>query len=721
MKFKGIAFFSIVVLAFALMALIVITQYFTNKSTKALNIGNRQAVETYRINNGIQELVNLSFDLQSKLKDPGLALHGSTIKQLQDSITMLGYNANILTIKESHPLSATINGIIDTQINISQNILNALTQNNIVQKKKWADSLQHFNPGDKVYTSCVSLEKLLKNNLQQTLTKNSEQAGKLSMYSRILAILAIIAILVMTTIIIRRQAQQLELIEDLRFAKMAALKSKNAKDEFLANMSHELRTPLTALIGFGNLLHETKLNGDQKEYVEMIRSGGYNLLNIVNDVLDLSKIEAGKLTIAHRPFNIYDLFSKIEKLFFNSLQQKGLTCSYHLDELIPANMIGDPDRLQQIFVNLISNAIKFTNEGGITINAGIVWIDEEKKFYKLSFAVRDTGTGIPKDKIATIFERFEQLEHGTQRQHGGTGLGLTIVKNLVEKMGGAISVYSRVNEGSEFNFTCILERSATAVNEKNTPLISKLSFVNCNVLIVEDNRANQILLKHIFGKFNIQPKMLDNGAEAVEILKTEQFDLIFMDIQMPVMDGYTAIGMIHNQLHVTSPVIAMTAYVTEMEIEKCYKAGFNDYLHKPIDERTLIDKLSKYLKDKCREKQVKDDFKFLKEIIGDDPNTIQEILNEMKIQWEIDKKDLINATQEKDIKQLNYVLHRIRSTFSFLGPDHKIYKIVLEEGSSLTETNPAAIPEYHHFINKIDKEVDLSSKELFVEKANTIS
>ncbi len=250
-------------------------------------------------------------------------------------------------------------------------------------------------------------------------------------------------------------------------------------------------------------------------------------------------------------------------MFSASIQEKGLVYNYFIDEQIPQHVVGDPDRLQQIFINLISNAIKFTSEGGIEVSAGIVWVDEERKFYKLSFTIKDSGIGIPKDKIGTIFERFEQLEQGAQRQHGGTGLGLTIVKNLVERMGGSISVYSHVNEGSEFNFTCILEKAEKIEEAVNSDLAATYSFENYKVLVVEDNKANQVLIKHIFSKHDLSPRIIDNGQEAVNLLRKETFDLVLMDIQMPVMDGYTAIAILRTELYLKTPVIAMTAYVSE--------------------------------------------------------------------------------------------------------------------------------------------------------------
>ncbi len=249
------------------MLLIVVTQFFTNKSTNALTTGNLKAVSTFRLNNRIQEIANLSFDLESKLKGANTLLNDkSRLQSIQDSVTNLGYNAYVLSsFSEGQTRAAAINNIIDTQVNISEKILAALKNSNTEQLKLNIDSLRILDLGNKVYKNCMQLQEELRDDLQKTLDTNTEQASKLSLFNRILAVFSIIAILLLATIIIRRQSQQLKLIEELKEAELAALKSKNAKDEFLANMSHELRTPLNALIGFGNLLDGTALNTQQKK------------------------------------------------------------------------------------------------------------------------------------------------------------------------------------------------------------------------------------------------------------------------------------------------------------------------------------------------------------------------------------------------------------------------------------------------------------------------
>ncbi len=715
MKSRNTVFFSMVILALTLVAFIVVAQFFTNKSTIALTQGNIQAVKTIIDNNAIQEMVNLSFDLENKMNRVDELADNARRHALNDSLLALGYNASILTQSVSEEAAATaeaINNAIDAQVTISEKILEAVEKADLALAVVMTDSLKMLNLGSLVYDNCIKLQETLRDKLQETLDTNADQARKLSLFNRILALFSIIAILVLTTIIIRRQSQQLKLIEELKVAELAALKSKRAKDEFLANMSHELRTPLNALIGFGNLLSSTRLDSQQKEYTDVIKSSGYNLLYIVNDILDFSKIEAGKLTIAHRPFNLYHLLNTIEKMFSVTIAEKGLYYKSFINYDVPEHVAGDPDRLQQIFVNLINNAIKFTREGGIEVSAGTVWIDESKEYFKLSFTVKDSGVGIPGNKIETVFERFEQLEQGVQKQYGGTGLGLTIVKNLVEKMGGAISVYSQLHEGSEFNFTCILERANIVTTEKNKEFdYTPGSFNGCRVLIVEDNKANQTLLKHIFNRYQLEFKIVGNGQEAIGLLRQESFDLVFMDIQMPVLDGYSAINVLRNQLHLQIPVIAMTAYVLEGEEAKCLAAGFSDYIAKPVNEALLMQKIWLHLVDRRKDGQksakLMDDSRldFLKQIVGNDAATLKEILEEMQTQWAKDREDLKKAAAENNGVLLRQALHGLKSTFSALGPDHAIYRIINDKAPSIIEGSHISQADCAAMIEQIEAEM----------------
>ena len=661
MKFKNISFFSLVFLTLGLMSLILITQLFTNKSIFALKKSNLQAVETFKINNRLQKIANFSFDLQSKLGNPNLVADEFRRIRLTDSLTMLGYNASIL-INElgENNFTKNIDWYVTDQLGLSFQILANHQYGKLAKQAVYADSLRSSNPGEKIYSNCLEIQKSLENSLQQVLTTNSNLAGKLSGYNRILAVFAILAVVILATLVIRKQSQQLVLIENLKNAESAALKSKNAKEEFLANMSHELRTPLNALIGFGNLLSETNLDEKQKEYLKIIQSGSNNLLNIVNDVLDLSKIEAGKLEFKKEPFNLEALFKNLELLFSDAISQKSLYYQWYIDHNIPKVLKGDADRLQQVLINLISNGIKFTNTGGLKINTALVWSENSTNEVKIGITVDDTGVGIPSEKIQSVFERFEQLENVTTRQHGGTGLGLTIVKNLVEKMGGSMSVYSEEGKGSEFSFTCIFEKCSEKEVEKDDYVVAEAPELHSySILIVEDNKANQLFLKYLLEKYKPAVFFADDGLQAIELLKNNKYDLILMDIQMPKLDGFDTLSKIKKDFKAVPPVIAMTAYVSEQDIKKCREAGFDDYIAKPIDESALIEKILSFLPSVYNNSNNNDSLTYLKTLVGDDDVVIKEILTEMKTQWKLDVQDLWAAVEAGNQEGAKRVLHRI--------------------------------------------------------------
>lgn len=698
MRYSRLSFVLIVVLALVFICTILVTQLFTNGSTNALAKSNQQAVNVFQVNNRIQQLVNSSFSLQSKLQTVNAQFDTATKAHLIDTINVFGYNGLVLAEEASKfgnperikKLSEQINSLF----NISTELINS---DSAAYRNILSDSIRKMQLGDSIYANCLAIQTQLERSLQQNLNTTSAQANQLSNYNKLVALFAIIAILILTTIIVFRQMEQIRLIDELRIAEATAQKSKNAKEEFLANMSHELRTPLNSLIGFGNLLSQTELQKDQQEYVRIVQSSSYSLLNIVNDILDLSKIEAGKLSFNNVAFNLLELFENLEMLFLQSVKEKNLDYSWNIEPQIPRVLKGDPERLKQVLINLIGNAIKFTVSGGVRIKATVVWFDEGTDKLKLNFSVRDTGPGIPPDKTQSIFERFEQLGSLTQRNHGGTGLGLTIVKELVTKMGGKIALSTREGFGSEFSFTAIFERCEnceTAERTTSNPLQNE-SFEKIKLLLVEDNMSNQALLKHLMIKNKIKNfDFANNGSIALDMLQANEYDLVLMDIQMPVMDGFKTIAAIKNDPDLTMPVIAMTAYVSETEIDKCEKAGFDDYLSKPIDEKALFEKITKFMGDhegKSGNQAPLDNkagIAYLMEIIGGDLGAYNEIIREVKSQWETDRNDLEDAISKKgSYDTIRHLLHRIRSTFSPFGPQYETYDQINELGNTLSKDN----------------------------------
>jgi len=389
-----------------------------------------------------------------------------------------------------------------------------------------------------------------------------------------------------TDITLRKQVE-----EDLINANKKLEELMKVKEQFLANMSHEIRTPMNAIIGFTELLLKTKLSEEQSQCVDAIKSSGKNLIVIINDILDFSKIQSGKVTLEKIEFNLTHLIAKHSQLIQNKALNKEIRVSSSVSESIPPIMVGDPTRLNQIILNLVSNAVKFTEKGEVKILVEL--LDEDNNMLELKFSVSDTGIGIPEDKQQSIFDGFTQANNETTRKYGGTGLGLTIVKQLVELQEGSIQVESTVGIGSKFIFKMKFLKSHEINGAKNDfqPEVLDLSSTETlSVLLVEDNSLNQLLAEKIITNWNWKVEIVGNGLLALDKLKDNDYDIILMDIQLPEMDGYEATKRIRNTFPAPKcniPIIAMTAHAITGEDLKCKNAGMDDYISKPFEEKVL--------------------------------------------------------------------------------------------------------------------------------------
>lgn len=362
-----------------------------------------------------------------------------------------------------------------------------------------------------------------------------------------------------------------------------------AKQQFLSNMSHEIRTPMNAIIGFTKVVLKTDLSAKQKEYLTAIKISGDALIVLINDILDLAKVDAGKMTFEKIPFKMANSMSAMLHLFETKILEKNLLLVREYDPRIPEVLIGDPVRLHQIILNLVSNAVKFTAEGKITVGARLLTEDDENA--KIEFSVSDTGIGISDKKIDTIFDDFQQATSGTSRLYGGTGLGLAIVKQLIEPQGGSIRVKSKLNEGSNFSFILTFKKTDEKVEFEENLFEIDAENANIKVLVVEDIEINQLLMKTLLDDFGFDSDFASNGKIAIEKLQEKSYDIILMDLQMPVMNGFEATTFMRNELNSKIPIIALTADVTTVDVAKCKLVGMNDYIAKPVDERVLYNKI----------------------------------------------------------------------------------------------------------------------------------
>jgi PAS domain S-box-containing protein len=372
-----------------------------------------------------------------------------------------------------------------------------------------------------------------------------------------------------------------------------------AKQQFLSNMSHEIRTPMNAIIGFTKVVLKTELSTKQKEYLDAIKISGETLLVLINDILDLAKVDEGKMTFESIPFKLSSSFAAMIHLFETRMQEKNLNLGKLFDPNIPPVLVGDPVRLHQIILNLMSNAVKFTKRGHVIVAVRL--FSEDETSATVEFSITDSGIGIEPERINAVFENFHQATSSTARLYGGTGLGLAIVKQLVEKQGGSIKVKSQVDKGSTFTFYLSFkkptkEAEMKVVEHDQIESENGASIQNISILVVEDIPLNQLLMKTLLSDFGCEYDLAENGKIAIEKMKEKQFDIVLMDLQMPVMNGFEATEYIRKQLSSKTPIIALTADVTTVDLEKCRAVGMNDYISKPIDERILYNKILKALR-----------------------------------------------------------------------------------------------------------------------------
>ena len=382
---------------------------------------------------------------------------------------------------------------------------------------------------------------------------------------------------------------------ELKKAKESAEESLKVKNEFLANMSHEIRTPLNAVIGFTDLLLETRLTSEQKLHLETMKNSGEILLSLINNVLDLSKLDSNKFEIEEISFDLHKNLDEVVRLMKIKASEKKIELKLNIDSNTPKEVIGDPNRLGQILLNLIGNAVKFTNEGYVEVS--VKEVEETAITSNVMFEIKDTGIGIVSNKINTVFGAFTQAKSDTSRIYGGTGLGLTIVKKLVHLLDGKIKVESKFGEGSVFTIT-IPFKSSDKINKKEVEEeVSLDKPLGLNILLVDDNKTNQLLGKTRLERWDCKVDIANNGIEGVKKAQQKLYDVILMDIQMPIMDGYEATKIIKNDIsrQVSKiPIIAMTAYTSKTDIKRAIDAGMDDYIFKPFKPAEIYKLLKKY-------------------------------------------------------------------------------------------------------------------------------
>jgi signal transduction histidine kinase/CheY-like chemotaxis protein/HPt (histidine-containing phosphotransfer) domain-containing protein len=487
-----------------------------------------------------------------------------------------------------------------------------------------------------------------------------------------------------------RIARMKDEIADLRKKVLAgkgralkAERSSYSKDVFLAKMSHEIRTPLNAIMGLGKLLAKTDLDSKQNYLLGSIQSASENLLVIINDILDFSKIEAGKVSLEHYGFDIKKIALQALNVFMHKAEEKGVSLFLEMDDRIAPILISDPYRINQVLMNMLSNAVKFTEAGSITLK--ITLLQEIKHHQKIQIEIKDTGVGINEDYLKRLFDMFSQEDNTVARKFGGTGLGMSISRQLVELMNGTLTVESRKNIGTtvyiNFDFKIGSERDIIKPEEIDT---DANSIQNKKILLVEDNSMNRLITVAYLQQHHAIIAEAEHGEQALQLLAKNKYDLILMDVQMPVMDGFEATRIIRNDMKITIPIVALTANALKGDDERCIKAGMNDFISKPYDEKKLLQVISKWLlapgldtsnnlavnalntlAPKASTEKVYYDLEKLKTIGNEDFINVMLKLFIREIPNSIKKiKDAYNS---EDFDTVKYLVHRIRPSIINMG------------------------------------------------------
>lgn len=481
--------------------------------------------------------------------------------------------------------------------------------------------------------------------------------------------------------------QRIRAEQELMQAKKYTEESAAAKKAFLANMSHEIRTPMNGILGVAALLAKTTLDNEQQHYVSIIQDAANNLLATVNDILDLEKIDAGKMQLEEIPFNLTETLQSIIRSFQFRIEEKGLRLINNTH--LPRSMYvtGDPHRLVQILNNFLSNAIKFTEQGMITVHTRVT-IDKEE-WQAVEFLVEDTGIGIPEEKLKDLFAPFTQASSSTTRMYGGTGLGLSICKNLIELQGGELWAESFANQGSRFRFIIPYKKaSAPAMTNPTTVKHDYKSLGRKKVLVAEDVELNQFLAKHIMEAWGFEVTIADNGKKAVALLQEHSYDLVLMDIQMPEMDGITAtktIRSLADSSKASIPIIALTANALKGDSDTYKQAGMNDYLSKPFTEAGLFAIIEKNLgvpaatPDQRATAITRQDYNphplpeplydlsMVRAVSGGDESFIQKMVLLFIETVPPGLQDLADALANKEWQRLGKVAHKLKSTIDSMG------------------------------------------------------
>lgn len=695
---KKIIFYILAASVTGMFALLYI-QYNSSKNITALIDGNEKYLDEYKINNELKELEKDVVRIERNISDVISTGDSEYVEGMDIKIAKV--ESDLDHLQKISDDSITVNEIDDldnavkSKINFSKVLLDSFYLSGKESAERQIGTLRGKRLMDSIYIIAQNIENSRHYVIARLTDSNINSGKKAKRFNTILILLVLLFGAALFWYIIN-------IIQKLIESEQKVKEAAQIKEKFLANMSHEIRTPLNAILGFTNLLQRKKLDDDTREYLQTIQKSGENLLTIINDILDLSKIEAGMMRIEVAPFSMKELINSIEAMFKGKATEKGIEISSFIDESLPDTLDGDATRLTQVLVNLIGNAIKFTPKGSITIK--VTNEGEKDNIVLTGITITDTGIGIEKEKLDSIFERFKQAEDSVTRRYGGTGLGLSIAKDLISLQNGTIRVESEPAKGATFYFTIPykIAKESVAGNflEAYNP-INQQPFADVYILVAEDNKINQSLIQQIFKNWHSLFDIVNNGKEAIEtlLLNPNKYSLVLMDIQMPEMDGYTASQKIRHQLKMDIPIIAMTAHALAGEKEKCLSFGMNEYISKPIREQQLYDIIVRYAKynqpavlsAKLKEKENNDSYccinlTYMREISQGNKEYEKTVTIQFIEAVPEELAAMEKAWQTNNISQLRQLAHNVKTTVSVMGLNEKLQPFLDQlEYQNLTE------------------------------------